>query len=126
MLNIQNHLNITINIEIKSISLKGVILNLKNISRAMIMITNKIYLHLLHECLVIKKVLVVISKTVFFFRSNISYDTTYFGFIPGSLEDIDKYIDVTDGHHVTEKQKGQVQIKCAMIMEILSSRHCTM
>ena len=32
-------------------------------------------------------------------------------FIPGSLEDTDKYIEVVDGHHVTEKQKGQVQIK---------------
>ena len=26
-------------------------------------------------------------------------------FIPGSLEDTDKYIEVADGHHVTEKQK---------------------
>ena len=32
-------------------------------------------------------------------------------FIPGSLEDTDKYIEVADGHHVTAKQKGQVQIK---------------
>ena len=32
-------------------------------------------------------------------------------FIPGSLEDTDKHIEVTDGHHVTEKQKGQVRIK---------------
>ena len=32
-------------------------------------------------------------------------------FIPGSLEDTDKYIEVADGHHVTEKQKGQVQIQ---------------
>ena len=32
-------------------------------------------------------------------------------FIPGSLEDTDKYIEVEDGHHVTAKQKGQVQIK---------------
>ena len=32
-------------------------------------------------------------------------------FIPGSLEDTDKYIEVVDGHHVTSKQKGQVQIK---------------
>ena len=31
--------------------------------------------------------------------------------IPGSLEYTDKYIEVTDVHHVTEKQKGQVQIK---------------
>ena len=29
-------------------------------------------------------------------------------FIPGSLEDTDKYIEVADGHHVTVKQKGQV------------------
>ena len=32
-------------------------------------------------------------------------------FIPGSLEDMDKHIEVMDGHHVTMKQKGQVQIK---------------
>ena len=32
-------------------------------------------------------------------------------FIPGSLEDTDKYIEVADGHHVTSKQKGQVQIQ---------------
>ena len=32
-------------------------------------------------------------------------------FIPGSLEDMDKHIEVADGHHVTEKKKGQVQIK---------------
>ena len=29
-------------------------------------------------------------------------------FIPGSLEDTDKYIEVAEGHHVTAKQKGQV------------------
>ena len=27
-------------------------------------------------------------------------------FIPGSLEDTDKFIEVADGHHVTAKQKG--------------------
>ena len=32
-------------------------------------------------------------------------------FIPGSLEDTDKYIEVTDGHHITAKQKIPVQIK---------------
>ena len=32
-------------------------------------------------------------------------------FIPGSLEDTDKYIEVADGHHVMEKQKVQVRIK---------------
>ena len=32
-------------------------------------------------------------------------------FIPGSLEDTDKYIEVADKHHVTEKQKGQVRIQ---------------
>ena len=31
--------------------------------------------------------------------------------IPGSLEDTDKHIEVVDGHHITAKQKGQVQIK---------------
>ena len=32
-------------------------------------------------------------------------------FIPGPLEDTDKYTEVADGHHVTAKQKGLVQIK---------------
>ena len=32
-------------------------------------------------------------------------------FIPVTFEDTDKYIEVADGHHVTAKQKGQVQIK---------------
>ena len=32
-------------------------------------------------------------------------------FIPGSLEDTDKYIEVANRHHVTAKPKGQVQIK---------------
>ena len=33
------------------------------------------------------------------------------GFIPYALEDTDKYIEVVDGHNVTAKQNGQVQIK---------------
>ena len=32
-------------------------------------------------------------------------------FIPGALEDTDKFIEVADGHHVTAKQKGSVRIK---------------
>ena len=32
-------------------------------------------------------------------------------FIPGSLEDTDKYIEVADRHHVTAKQKGKVRIQ---------------
>ena len=32
-------------------------------------------------------------------------------FIPGSLEDTDKYIEVAGGYHVTAKPKGQVRIK---------------
>ena len=32
-------------------------------------------------------------------------------FNPGSLEDTDKCIEVGDGHHITAKQKGQVQIQ---------------
>ena len=32
-------------------------------------------------------------------------------FIPVSLENTDKHIEVADGHHVTDKQKGQVRIK---------------
>ena len=32
-------------------------------------------------------------------------------FIPGSLEDTDKYIEVADRHHVTVKQKVSVRIQ---------------
>ena len=32
-------------------------------------------------------------------------------FITGTLEDTDKSIEVTDGHHVTSKQKGRVRIQ---------------
>ena len=32
-------------------------------------------------------------------------------FIPGTLEDTDKYIEFADGRHVTAKQKGQVRIQ---------------
>ena len=31
--------------------------------------------------------------------------------IPGSLDDMDKYIEVVDLHNATAKQKGQTQIK---------------
>ena len=42
-------------------------------------------------------------------------------FIAGLLEDTDKYIEVANGHHVPEKQKGQVRKKIVTITEILSS-----
>ena len=32
-------------------------------------------------------------------------------FVPVSLEDTDKNIEVADGHHVMAKQKGRVQIQ---------------
>ena len=32
-------------------------------------------------------------------------------FIPGSLLEMDKYIEVVDGHFITAKQTGEVQIK---------------
>ena len=32
-------------------------------------------------------------------------------FIPESLEDTDKFVEVADGHHITAKQKGSVQIQ---------------
>ena len=32
-------------------------------------------------------------------------------FIPGSLKDTDKFIEVADGHHVTAKQKGSVRMQ---------------
>ena len=47
------------------------------------------------------------------------------GFILGSLEDTDKHMEVADGHHITAKHKGQVQIKCATLREILLSQRYT-
>ena len=35
-----------------------------------------------------------------------------YDFIPGFLEDMDKRIEVSDGHPDATKQKGQVRIKC--------------
>ena len=32
-------------------------------------------------------------------------------FVPGSLEDTDKFIEFADRHHVTAKQKGSVRIQ---------------
>ena len=40
-----------------------------------------------------------------------SYYTMGFSFFSCLLEDTDKHIEVTDGHHVTAKQKGKVRIK---------------
>ena len=33
-------------------------------------------------------------------------------FIPGSLEDTDRYIEVADGHHVTAKKKVRNEKMC--------------
>ena len=46
-------------------------------------------------------------------------------FIPGSLEDTDKYIEVADRHHLTAKQKVKNEYKCATITERHSSQHYT-
>ena len=47
----------------------------------------------------------------FGFGSNVHMTPEVSDFIPGSLEDTDKYIEFADGHHVTAKQKGQVRIQ---------------
>ena len=47
-------------------------------------------------------------------------------FIPGSLKDTDKYIEVANGHHNIAKGKGKVQIKCATTTERIPSQHYTM
>ena len=42
-------------------------------------------------------------------------------FIPVSLEDTDKFIEVADGHHVTAKQKGSLGIKmCDRLFSIIT------
>ena len=43
-------------------------------------------------------------------------------FIPGSLEDRDKFIEVADGHNVTVKKKVQYVYKCVTITERNSSQ----
>ena len=40
-------------------------------------------------------------------------------FIPGSLEDTDKFIEVAYRHHVTAKQKGSVRIQMCNATERL-------
>ena len=42
--------------------------------------------------------------------SGVTYHMTpeVLDFIPGSLEDTYKHIEVADGHHIMAKQKGQV------------------
>ena len=42
------------------------------------------------------------------FRKKFHMTPEVLDFIPGSLQDTDKYSKVEDGHQVTEKQKGQV------------------
>ena len=44
-------------------------------------------------------------------------------FILVLLKDTDKHIEVRDEHHIAAKQKGQVQMKCATITEILLLQH---
>ena len=46
-------------------------------------------------------------------------------FIPGTLEDTDKCIEVADGHHVTAKKKVKYKYKCVTIAEINSSQPYT-
>ena len=47
-------------------------------------------------------------------------------FIPVSLEDTYKLIEVADGHHFMEKQKGEVRIKmCDNNGDFLSQRYTT-
>ena len=48
---------------------------------------------------------ILVSGATCQMRPEVSY------FIPGLLEDTDEYIEIADRHHVTAKQKGQVQIK---------------
>ena len=54
-----------------------------------------------------------------------SYDATGLNFIPGLLDNMNRYIEVADGHHSVAKQKGQVKLKFVKITEILLLQHCT-
>ena len=46
-------------------------------------------------------------------------------FVPGSLEDTDKYIEVAEGHHVIAEKKVKCEYKCATITGKHSSQHYT-
>ena len=46
-------------------------------------------------------------------------------FIPGSLDDTDKYIEVADRHHVMAKKKVKYEYKCATITERHASQPYT-
>ena len=60
-----------------------------------------------------------IDQLDFGFWSNVPQEVS--DFIPGSLKDTDKHIDVTNRHHMTAKKKDKYKKKCSTIMEILSS-----
>ena len=51
------------------------------------------------------------TNWILYFGATCHMTPEVLNFIPGSLEDVDKHIEVADGHHVIAKQKGQVQIK---------------
>ena len=76
------------------------------------------YTHLWHVCLARTNIQVKIyCDSLQFINWIVDYGATCHMtpevsvFIPGSLEDTDKYIEVAGGHHVTAKQKGHVRIQ---------------
>ena len=70
----------------------------------------KRYMHLWQVCLAMTNVQVKIMVTVH--NWPIGHMTPEVSdFIPGSLGDTDKYIEVADGHQVKAKQKVQARIK---------------
>ena len=64
LLNVLNHLKITSNYKVISVSMKGLIVHCKKNGRTVIMIMIKIYIYLYHEFLIMMKVIVEILVIV--------------------------------------------------------------
>ena len=110
MYNVLNHPRIKRNDESNSVSVKEVIVHRKNNARKVIMILTKyIYAYVVQmsdNCKSPSRDFGFISHlTNWILDSGETYNMTphVLDFIPGSLEDMDKHIEVTDGHHVTAK-----------------------
>ena len=104
--NVPSHQKIVKNGEIKYVLMKKVILPA---TTPKILMTKR-YTHLWHECLAITNVQVKSMVTIAIDQLDFDLVATCLmtpevsDFIPGSLEDTNKYIEVADGHHVTAKK----------------------
>ena len=100
-----------------SVSMKGVLVNLKNNVSTVVMITIKRYMYLWHVCLVITNScrdfgdIFQLTNWILDLGATCNMAPQILGFIPSLLEDTYKYIKFAGGYYVMAKQKGKVQIK---------------